>query len=144
MEKLNEIKKKAEYCLNCVAKPCTKGCPLGNRIPDFIKFIKEERYKDAFKVLNGTTVLQPICGRICPHESQCQGNCVRGIKGEPVSIGELEAFVGDMAIKEGWGIDDGLNNIENNEIDKDFKLIRKKSSYYWKWTCRINLRSISC
>lgn len=102
MGKLDEIKDKAEYCLNCVAKPCTKGCPLGNSIPDFIKCIKEERYKDAYKVLNETTVLQPICGRICPHMKQCQGNCVRGIKGEPVSIGELEAFVGDIAIEEGW------------------------------------------
>ena len=100
MEKLDEIKQKADYCLNCIARPCTKGCPLGNNRPDFIRCIKEEKYEDAYKVLTKTTVLQPICGRICPHMKQCQGNCVRGIKGEPVSIGELESLVVDMAIKE--------------------------------------------
>ncbi len=52
-----------------------------------------------------TTILQPVCGRICPHHKQCEGSCIRGIKGEPVSIGELEDFIGDMAIKEGWKIE---------------------------------------
>ena len=107
---INDVKNKAEYCLNCKAKPCTKGCPLGNNIPDFIKCIKEERYVDAFNVLNETTVFEPICGRICPHFSQCQGNCVRGLKGDPVSIGELEAFIGDMAIENGWKIKKDLKN----------------------------------
>ena len=102
MWNLDEIKNKAKYCLNCNAKPCTKGCPLGNNIPEFIRCVKENRFEDAYRVLAETTILQPICGRICPHEKQCQGNCVRGIKGEPASIGELEAFIGDMAIKEGW------------------------------------------
>lgn len=101
---LDEIKEKADYCLNCGTKPCAEGCPLGNDIPEFIKYIKEEKYKDAYIVLDKTTVLQPICGRICPHYRQCRGECVRGIKGEAVSIGELETFIGDMAIKEGWKI----------------------------------------
>lgn len=104
MWNLDEIKNKAEYCLNCKVKPCTKGCPLGNNIPGFINCIKEERYQDAYMMLAQTTVLQPICGRVCPHVKQCKGSCVRGIKGEPVCIGELEAFIGDMAIKEGWRI----------------------------------------
>ena len=96
---LDEIKEKANYCLNCKVKPCSlKGCPLNNNIPEFIKLVKEEKYFEAYKVLSETTVLQGVCGRICPHEKQCQGSCVRGIKGEPVSIGELEAFVFHIAI----------------------------------------------
>lgn len=73
------------------------GCPLGNHIPDFIQAVKENNFEKAYEILSETTVLESICGRICPHEKQCQGKCVRGIKGEPVSIGELEAQVGDYA-----------------------------------------------
>lgn len=95
-----EIKEKSKYCLNCKIKPCAKqGCPLNNDIPEFIKQIKEENYKQAYNILTNTTVLQAVCGRICPHKKQCQGVCVRGIKGEPVSIGDLEAFIGDYAIQ---------------------------------------------
>lgn len=100
---LKEIEEKANYCLNCKVKPCSaKGCPLGNNIPEFIKCVKNKEYEQAFYVLSETTVLQPICGRICPHMKQCQGSCVRGIKGNPVSIGDLEAFVGDMALEKGY------------------------------------------
>lgn len=99
---MKNIEEKANYCLNCKIKPCSlKGCPLGNQIPDFISKIKEQKYKDAYEILSKTTVLPGVCGRICPHKKQCQGSCVRGIKGEPVSIGELEAFVFDKAIEEG-------------------------------------------
>lgn len=92
----------SKYCLNCVNKPCTRGCPLGNDIPGFIKLVKEEKLEESFKLLSETTVLSSLCGRICPHSSQCQGSCIRGIKGKPVSIGELEAYVGDLAIKNNW------------------------------------------
>ena len=109
----DEIKAKAEYCLNCKNKPCTKGCPLGNDVPRFIECIRNEDYKKAYEVLLETTILQPICGRICPHMSQCQGSCIRGIKSKPVSIGELEAFVGDMALKENYEIT--KNNEKRNE-----------------------------
>ena len=89
---INEIKQKSEYCLNCKTKPCSqKGCPLENDIPAFIEKIKQEKYEEAYKILSKTTVLPAICGRICPHEKQCQGSCVRGIKGEPVQIGNMEA-----------------------------------------------------
>ena len=101
----DEIRKKAEYCLNCKLKPCSKnGCPLNNDIPTFIKQLKEEKYEQAYETLTNTTVLQAICGRICPHLKQCQGSCVRKIKGEPVEIGELEAFIGDYAIKNDFKI----------------------------------------
>ena len=93
-----EIQEKANYCLHCVVRPCQmSGCPLGNHIPDFIQAVKENNFEKAYEILSETTVLESICGRICPHEKQCQSKCVRGIKGEPVSIGELEAQVGDYA-----------------------------------------------
>ena len=100
-----EVEAKANYCLNCKVKPCSvKGCPLHNNIPQFIEKCREKNYKEAYKILTETTVLQPICGRICPHIKQCEGSCVRGIKGEPVSIGDLEAFVGDVAIREKYSL----------------------------------------
>ena len=97
------IKEKVSYCLNCPVKPCSnKGCPLGNNIPEFIKAVKEEDYQKAYVILSETTVLEAVCGRICPHTKQCEGACVRGIKSNPVSIGEIEAFVGDISIKENY------------------------------------------
>lgn len=94
-----EIRKKAEYCLNCKNPQCRIGCPLGNHIPDFIAEVKQGNYEKAYEILCETTVLPAICGRICPHQKQCQGRCIRGIKGEPVSIGELETTVGDWALE---------------------------------------------
>ena len=112
---MEEIKEKINYCLNCKIKPCSnKGCPLGNNIPEFIQKIKEENYIEAYKILCETTVLPGVCGRICPHQKQCQGSCVRGIKGEPVSIGELEALVFDKAMEQGYS----LKNIWSNKIEK--------------------------
>ena len=96
---METIQDKANYCLHCPVKPCSKGCPLGNSIPDFIEQVKQGNYETAYHILCDTTVLQPICGRICPHLSQCQGSCVRKRMGEPVSIGELEAFVGEYALE---------------------------------------------
>lgn len=114
---MEEIKEKSEYCLNCKIKPCSnKGCPLGNDIPTFIKAIKEENYKKAYEILSGTTVLEAVCGRICPHTKQCEGSCVRGIKSKPVSIGELEAFVGDISIKENYKITQNNTSNKNKKI----------------------------
>ena len=98
-----DIKKYTEYCLNCPVKPCSnKGCPLNNDIPTFIKLVKAGKVEEAYKILSETTVLGSICGRICPHMKQCEGSCVRGIKGEPVQIGKIEAFVFDEALKNKW------------------------------------------
>ena len=114
---MEEIQEKAKYCLNCKVKPCSlKGCPLNNNIPDFIKEIKEENYKEAYKILCQTTVLPGGCGRICPHMKQCQGSCVRGIKGEPVNIGDLEAFVFDKAIEENLKLKDYMPQKINEEL----------------------------
>ena len=101
---MENIKEKSDYCLSCKNKPCTKGCPLGNDITEFIKLIKEEKFEEAYNILCETTVLSSICGRICPHDKQCQGSCIRGIKQLPVNIGNLEAFIGDMAIENNWKI----------------------------------------
>ena len=101
---MENIKNKSEYCLNCPKKPCSETCPLNNDTAGFIKLIKEEKYKEAYELLCETSVLQAICGRICPHTKQCQKGCVRGIKGDAVEIGQLEAFIGDMAIKNNWKI----------------------------------------
>ena len=115
-----DIKTKAEYCLSCIKKPCSDTCPLNNDTAGFIKLIKQEKYKEAYELLCETTVLQPICGRICQHTKQCQKGCVRGIKGEPVDIGTLEAFVGDLAIKHNWSIPKIAT--EDSEMGKDKKI----------------------
>ena len=114
---MEHIKENSNYCLNCPIKPCSnKGCPLGNDIPGFINAVKQEDYKKAYEILSETTVLQAICGRICPHTKQCEGSCIRGIKSNPVSIGELEAFVGDIAIKENYTISKTSTENKNKKI----------------------------
>ena len=122
MEKINE---KANYCLNCKVKPCSiKGCPLGNQIPHFIEQVKQENYQEAYNILAETTVLQGVCGRICPHKKQCQGSCVRGIKGEPVSIGELEAFTFDiMSDKDESLLNCYKEEMQNNRTNKKVAVI---------------------
>lgn len=102
-----------EYCLNCKGKTCSvNGCPLNNDIPNFIH---EKDLKKAYDILCETTVLPAICGRICPHTKQCQGSCIRGIKGEAVSIGEMEAFIGDTSIKENYKIPTDIDNTLTNK-----------------------------
>lgn len=98
---MNHIQEKTEKCLNCKIKPCSnKGCPLGNNIPAFIKAAKENNIKEAYKIISETSVLPGVCGRICPHKSQCEGSCVRGIKGESVNIGDIEAYIFDKAMEQ--------------------------------------------
>ena len=119
----DEILEKANYCLNCKVKPCSKkGCPLENDIPKFISQVKEENYLEAYKTLSKTTVLPGICGRICPHEKQCQGSCVRGIKQEPVQIGDIEAFVFDKAMEQ----KNSLYDIYKTEIERNKNSNNKK------------------
>lgn len=110
------IKEKANYCLSCVIKPCQVGCPLNNDTTDFIKYVKEEDYESAYNKLIETTVLGGICGRICPHEKQCQGSCIRRVMAKPVCIGDLEAFVFDKAIENNYKISKISNIIENRKI----------------------------
>lgn len=102
----------AKRCLNCKHKPCIKACPAGNKIPEFIAEIVAGEFQKAYEILCETTNLPAICGRVCPQEKQCEGSCVRGIRGEPVAIGLLERFVSD------------LQNIPNKE--ENFDLNSKK------------------
>ncbi len=85
----------AKRCLNCKHRPCVSGCPVEIDIPAFLAKIAEEKLEEAYEVLSRSTSLPAVCGRVCPQESQCEGKCVRGIKGEPVGIGRLERFVAD-------------------------------------------------
>ncbi|MBO7200290.1 MAG: sulfide/dihydroorotate dehydrogenase-like FAD/NAD-binding protein, partial [Bacteroidales bacterium] len=85
----------AQRCLNCKNPQCVKGCPVNIHIPDFIKYVAEGNFMEAAKVINKDTALPAVCGRVCPQEKQCEGNCVLGKKGEAVAIGKLERFIGD-------------------------------------------------
>ncbi|MEA5047992.1 MAG: NADPH-dependent glutamate synthase [Eubacteriales bacterium] len=91
----------AKRCLNCKHKPCVSGCPVNVRIPEFIQFVTEGKFMEAYEVIRSTNALPAVCGRVCPQETQCEEKCVRGIKGEPVGIGRLERFVADYAMSHG-------------------------------------------
>ena len=86
----------AMRCLECKNPKCVSGCPVGINIPGFIKKIKERDYDGAYDVISESSLLPAICGRVCPQESQCEKNCVRGVKGDPVGIGRLERFAADL------------------------------------------------
>lgn len=85
----------AKRCLGCKNKPCVPNCPVAIDIPAFISKVADEDFEGAFEILNKSTALPAVCGRVCPQETQCEKTCVRGIKGEPVAIGRLERFVAD-------------------------------------------------
>lgn len=90
-----EAMKEAGRCLNCKNRPCTTGCPVNVRIPEFIAKVSEGEFEQAYDIIKSTNALPAVCGRVCPQENQCEGKCVRGIKGEPVGIGRLERFCAD-------------------------------------------------
>ena len=92
-----EAMEEAVRCINCKNAKCITGCPVSINIPGFISAVKEGDIKEAYNVISESSSLPAICGRVCPQESQCEGKCIRGIKGEPVSIGKLERFVADWA-----------------------------------------------
>ena len=94
---LEEAQAEASRCINCKNAQCVKGCPVAIDIPGFIQQVKEGNIENAYQVISEASALPAICGRVCPQESQCEGKCIRGIKGEPVSIGKLERFVADWA-----------------------------------------------
>ena len=96
-----EAMEEAERCLNCKNAQCVKGCPVAIDIPGFVSEIKEGRFEEAYQVISKSSALPAVCGRVCPQESQCEGKCIRGIKGEPVSIGKLERFAADWARENG-------------------------------------------
>ena len=96
-----EAMEEASRCLNCKNAQCIKGCPVSIQIPDFIAAVKDGDIEKAYEVISESSALPAVCGRVCPQESQCEGKCIRGIKGEAVSIGKLERFVADWARQNG-------------------------------------------
>ncbi len=96
---MEEAMEEASRCINCKNAKCIQGCPVAINIPGFIKEIKNGNIEEAYKVIGQSSALPAICGRVCPQESQCEGQCIRGIKGEPISIGKLERFVADYALE---------------------------------------------
>ena len=96
-----EAMNEAARCINCKNAQCIKGCPVAINIPGFIEQIKEGNMEAAYQVISESSALPAVCGRVCPQESQCEGKCIRGIKGEPISIGKLERYVADWARENG-------------------------------------------
>ena len=90
-----QVKEESSRCLNCKNPRCVAGCPVNIKIPDFVKALKEDNLEKAGDIIRETSMLPSVCGRICPQEKQCEGNCVLGIKGESLAIGALERYVGD-------------------------------------------------
>ncbi|MBO4908311.1 MAG: NADPH-dependent glutamate synthase [Lachnospiraceae bacterium] len=98
---LEEAQAEASRCLNCKNAQCMKGCPVSINIPGFIQQIKEGNIEEAYNIISQSSALPAVCGRVCPQETQCEGKCIRGIKGEAVAIGKLERFVADYAMEHG-------------------------------------------
>ena len=96
-----EAMEEASRCIHCKNAKCIGGCPVNINIPDFIAQVKEGNIEAAYQIISESSALPAICGRVCPQESQCEGKCIRGVKGEPVSIGKLERFVADWAREQG-------------------------------------------
>ena len=96
-----EAVEEANRCLTCKNAKCVQGCPVNIDIPGFIKEVKTGNFAEAYKVIGKSSALPAVCGRVCPQETQCEGKCIRGIKGEAVSIGKLERFVADWAKENG-------------------------------------------
>ena len=94
---IDEAKEEATRCINCKNAKCITGCPVSINIPAFIAQVKDGNIEEAYKIISESSALPAVCGRVCPQESQCEGKCIRGIKGEAISIGKLERFVADYA-----------------------------------------------
>ncbi|MEN8141518.1 MAG: NAD(P)-dependent oxidoreductase [Thermodesulfobacteriota bacterium] len=93
------VKKEALRCLHCKKPGCRQGCPINNKIPEFIGLAAEGKFEDAYWKIRETSSLPAVCSRVCPHEFQCEGGCVRGKKGNPVAIGMIERYIADWMVK---------------------------------------------
>ena len=97
----DEAMEEASRCINCKNAKCMQGCPVSINIPAFVHEVKEGNFEKAYQIISESSALPAICGRVCPQESQCEGKCICGIKGEAISIGKLERFVADWARENG-------------------------------------------
>ena len=97
----DELYEECSRCLNCPKPFCKEGCPINNRIPEFISKAKEKDYKAAFDIISDNSIMPDICGTICPHSKQCEGHCIRNKIDEPIAIGAIERFIGEWAINNG-------------------------------------------
>ena len=108
---MEEAMEEASRCINCKNAQCIKGCPVSINIPGFIEKVKEGNIEEAYQVISESSALPAVCGRVCPQESQCEGKCIRGIKGEAISIGKLERFVAD------WASENGIKPVGAKELN---------------------------
>ena len=99
---MEEAMEEASRCINCKNAKCIQGCPVSINIPAFVKAVKEGKITEAADIIAESSALPAICGRVCPQETQCEGKCIRGIKGDPISIGKLERFVADHSREHGY------------------------------------------
>ena len=99
---MEEAMEEASRCINCKNAKCIQGCPVSINIPAFVKVVKEGKITEAADIIAESSALPAICGRVCPQETQCEGKCIRGIKGDPISIGKLERFVADYSREHGY------------------------------------------
>ena len=108
-----EAVEEANRCLNCKNKPCVQGCPVNVQIPDFIELIAKKDFVGAAKKIKESNLMPAICGRVCPQEKQCEGKCVRGLKGDSVAIGRLERFAADYMLSN--ATEEPFNASKNNK-----------------------------
>lgn len=114
----DEAMEEAQRCINCKNAKCIKGCPVAINIPAFIEQVKLGNIEEAYQIISESSALPAVCGRVCPQESQCEGECIRGIKGEPISIGKLERFVAD------WARENGIKpNLAKEKLGKKVAVI---------------------
>ena len=113
----------ASRCIGCKNAQCIKGCPVGINIPGFISAIKAGDFEEAYRVISESSALPAVCGRVCPQESQCKGRCIRGIKGDALSIGKLERFVADYALE------NDIKPVKAEKKNGDRKSTRLNSSH---------------
>ena len=106
-----EAQCEASRCINCKNAQCMKGCPVDINIPGFVEQVKNGNFEAAYQIISESSALPAICGRVCPQESQCEGKCIRGIKGDPISIGKLERFVAD------WARENGIKPVGAKELN---------------------------
>ena len=99
---MEEAMEEVSRCINCKNAKCIQGCPVSINIPAFVKAVKEGKITEAADIIAESSALPAICGRVCPQETQCEGKCIRGIKGDPISIGKLERFVADYSREHGY------------------------------------------